>query len=402
MAWRCYTCDTMSGRLDVPIDIPSFSWALTVSDSSFDTQKDKGTGEMDVSGLTIPWSAIPADKPGDRESMLATLRRGLVLCHVNQAQLDAGSLGDPVVWGAIGSRTDTYADTSFSLLSPLDLRGGRYAVKEGVFGTGDGNTSKGTIAYSGLSFRAIAARIGALCTSAKPGGALPIDWQYGGESGQHERTYMAYDVSNDSASDIFTKLSNVDGGPDMQFRPYFVGQQWVRLLFVAGSDAQPYITTPSVRSFTSWAGGGNLDDLTVDYAYPTERVYGTGSGQDDATLCHLSEDLTLVQSGDPWPLVEAASSDTDADSIDVLSSHTDGALLAASSPLMQMSGSFSAEDDATIAPGRMWPGELVRLTLDGFPSLPDGVYAMRVMELSGDESEKVDVKFDVYQNPWYE
>ena len=34
MAWRCWLCDTMTGLVDVPIDIPTFSWSLSIGDSA--------------------------------------------------------------------------------------------------------------------------------------------------------------------------------------------------------------------------------------------------------------------------------------------------------------------------------------------------------------------------------
>ena len=59
MAWRAYIVDTITGRILAPIDLPSFSWSVSVSDSSLVTTKDKGVGENEVSGLKLPWTAIP-------------------------------------------------------------------------------------------------------------------------------------------------------------------------------------------------------------------------------------------------------------------------------------------------------------------------------------------------------
>ena len=40
------------------------------------------------------------------------------------------------------------------------------------------------------------------------------------------------------------------------------------------------------------------------------------------------------------------------------------------------------------------------LDLDGSPIWPDGRYALRVMEMSGDEGSKVKVTFDQAVDPW--
>lgn len=54
MTWTACICDTMTGQLAQQIDIPSFTWSMTVSDSSFSTTKSKDVGEDEVSGLQLP------------------------------------------------------------------------------------------------------------------------------------------------------------------------------------------------------------------------------------------------------------------------------------------------------------------------------------------------------------
>ena len=70
MTWVAYLYDTVSGQLAQEIDIPSFTWSMTVSDSSFSTTKDKGVGDDEVSGLELPWSQIPGDDPAARAAAL--------------------------------------------------------------------------------------------------------------------------------------------------------------------------------------------------------------------------------------------------------------------------------------------------------------------------------------------
>ena len=122
----------MTGRLGAPIDLPSFRWSVSVSDCSLATQRDKGTGGADATGLDVPWSAVPGGTPIARAHELASYRRSLVLCW----QRADGELV-PVVGGAIGPRTDSWDDTSFSLISPMQLLGSRVLVREGVVGAGE-------------------------------------------------------------------------------------------------------------------------------------------------------------------------------------------------------------------------------------------------------------------------
>lgn len=401
MAWQAYVCDTMTGLLDVPIDLPSFRWSVSVSNSSLSTTRDKGTESTEASGMQLPWGSIPANTAGARERMLASSRRALVLMWDDV----------PVVFGAIGDRTDTWVDTSFSLRSVTDILSTRYVIREGVYGTGttisDSGDTKGqkitsvttdSIHWSGLSLRAIACRAIQQATS-KPGGTLPIDLPYLNEKGQHERTYDGFDVQNLSCADVLKKISNVSGGPDITFRPYMADADHVRLRVEAGSDSEPSLSQSGpVPMLTAFPGGGTLQDVKVSYLGPTMRVYGYGSGQDKAQLAHLSQDISLCQQADPWPLSETVVGFTDDDTAALVKNHTDGRLNAVRHPVCQIQGTV-ALDDASL--GEMWPGYLVDLDLSDYPSLPDGTYHLRLMEMTGDAGSIATLVFDVMRNPWY-
>ena len=236
---------------------------------------------------------------------------------------------------------------------------------------------------------------------------MPIDLPYLGETGIHERTYEAWDVQNLSGRDILQKLAGVIGGPDMQFRPYLADSRHVRWRFLAGSDADVYLGQDTVHVL-SYARGqhSSIEDLRIDYLGPEHRIYATGSGSDKAQMTHMVEDLSLVRQMDPWPLREAAWSDTDADNWPLLRDHAAAQLAAAGRPLMQISGSMHVDalgaGDRPLHPlGSMWPGERVDLDIQGFPTLEDGTYECRLMQMSGDQSDRVDLVFDVMANPYY-
>lgn len=440
--WRVFLGNTMSGELAQAIDVPGFTWSISVSDASFKTGRDvdKGVGQDDLSKISLPWSAIPADDPSERNAMLMPLKRSVCLIW------DDGSRMFPVAWGAVGPRTDTYLDTEFDLISPMALLESRYLVREGVFGAVAGMTevnqkspweqkdkgysegatvshnghdwksqqdenktepgtpgalwedlgesevpqeatfTQDTVAFAGMSLRGIAAEVGSMCTDSKPGGQLPIDWQYRGEAGGHERTYCGFDVGNLSCSDIFRKIANVDGGPDLTLRPYMADGTHVRILFVAGSDADQFVGQRSVHAFSFSPHGGSAENIKVDFAEPVMRVYATGSGTDEAQICHLSEDLSLCRMPDPWPLMESHYNDSDADSGALLTAHSDAELSSSDELLMQVSFDIDFNDPNVPPPGSIWPGEMIDLWVEGFPSLPDGRYSMRLMEMSGNDS----------------
>ena len=216
--------------------------------------------------------------------------------------------------------------------------------------------------------------------------------------------YKDFNVSNHRAADILKNIANADGGPDMQFRPYLSDSQHVRFRFLAGSDGDIYLNQDKRLSLSCSPYGGTLENIKIDRAAPYMRVYATGAGSDLGTMCCQSEDLTLVKRQDPYPLRETTTNDTDAKTYELLAAAADGMLNANRQPLMQLSGEIDVNDcDAMGLPlhplGSFWPGEMFDIAIDGFPDLPDGVYPMRLMQISGDQTGKVTVKFDPVADP---
>lgn len=415
MMWRCYLADTMTGTLIAPIDIPSFTWRVTVSDSSFSTTKGKGVGVDEVGSITLPWSAVPSGTQGGREDMLAEGRRALVLMW------DNGSAEIPMLFGSISERKDTWLDTTFSIDSILDILSERIFCYEGTFGTGEmwaedadygqegnqGGTLSGITTqdafYDGWSLRGIASDMGVWCTDRKPGGTLPIDWTYTGERGGHQRTYYGHNASNNSYKKLLDEITNVQDGIDIQFRPYKPDQTHVRLRFLGGTDAEPELMqTGEIPTLSCFPNGGTFQNMEIAYQKPYSRVYGTGAGQDKGQLCHLSEDRTLLEQRDPWPLFETTISDSDWTNSPLLKKHTDAQLDMVKRPVCQIQGTINVSDPNCPDIGEFWSGQLMQLSVHGHPSFPDGVYEMRLMEMSGDETSNVHLIFDPIVNPWYE
>lgn len=386
--WSTYLFDVLSGRLIAPIDIPNASWSMTVSNASLSTTKDKGTGEDDISGLTVPWSAVPGETRETKNEMLAEYRRGLCLMWDNK----------PVVAGIIYDREDTALDVSFSVMSVLDFLERRIVIQEGTFGMVGSGTTSSVLSFKNKSLRGIAAGIGQHCTS-KPGGYLPIDWQYVDEKGSHERTYSGYNVSNNNFKHLVENITNAQGGCDIQFRPVIENNN-LHWLFVAGSDTEPYLEQLDIVPTLAWSSyGGTIENIKVTHAAPVMRVYSTGAGQDEAKLCAMAEDLTLCKIQDSYPIIETDKSFSSIEEWWSLYHCAERLLSATKYPLMQIRGTVYANDHI-IVPGEFWTGQSVDVDIQGFPSLPDGIYEMRVMEMSGDLTDKIDLIFDVILNPW--
>lgn len=42
--WRAYLADTMTGLIDSPLDLPSFSWSMSIGDFALTTTRGKDVG----------------------------------------------------------------------------------------------------------------------------------------------------------------------------------------------------------------------------------------------------------------------------------------------------------------------------------------------------------------------
>lgn len=390
--WNSYICDTISGLMITPIEIQNFSWHMSVSDSSLSTNTRRNIGEDGLSQISLPWASVPSNTPEGRNSILYPMKRSIVLMWDNT----------PVIFGTIGYRVDSEDCTDFSLLSIQDILSSRYLVRENVFGKSYGGTTNDTISYNNMSLRGIAADIIRKCTREKPSGGLPIDTQYDGEAGNHQRTYYGYNVSNNAADKLLNEITNVQDGIEMRFVPYKKGNN-IRLRFEAGTDSEHELVNSNAKRTLTWFsnGRGLIEGLKVSNIGPSMRVYGTGAGQDDSTLCHLAQDLSLCQTRDPWPIVESVVSDTSWDNIDLLRRHSEGTLESSKYPLCQMKGSVHINDFEDQFMGMVWPGDLIDIDIRDHPSLPDDIYTTRILRMEGDSTDKVSLTFSVMRSVSY-
>lgn len=220
-----------------------------------------------------------------------------------------------------------------------------------------------------------------------------------------EVRYRDFNVTNHRCADILRAIANSAGGPDMQFRPYLTEDgQHIRYRFLAGSDGDVYLHQDKRLSLAYAAGEAcTLGNITVDRAQPMMRVYGVGAGTGSGTLTYLAEDLSLVNRHDPWPLVETTFQDSKAEEIGLLRGGATAVLHANREPLMQVKGEINAFDESAGIPlhplGSFWPGEMFDVSIQGFPDVPDGVYGMRLMQMSGDETGRVELTFDIMTDP---
>lgn len=222
---------------------------------------------------------------------------------------------------------------------------------------------------------------------------------------QTTTTYHDYNTSNHTCRQILNTITTTDSGPDIQFRPYLTTDQThIRFRLEAGSDGDIHLHQ-NTRLSLDTGPHGTLDNITIDHAAPTMRIYATGAGTDTGTICALAEDLTLTgRLTDPWPLRETTLAMTDAKTWEPLAAAAKARLDASRRPLAQLTGILHADDtDQAGNPlhplGSFWPGEMFDISITGMPDWPDGIYPMRLMEMSGDQTDQVKLKFDPVIDP---
>lgn len=440
--WKCYIAKTKTGELLDEIEIPTFSWELSLSAQTFTTTENEGFEEGTASSFQIPWDAVPGDTLGEKVDSVQTGRRSLVMCWEQDGE------EHPVLWGAIGDRTDTFFDTSFELESIWDVLSHRYVVE----GAGDDTETESYLSsvgyledmsFSNRSYRGLASRFGAECTRYREYGDLPIVWSYSTEKGSYSLSSDVEDLESQTLteliqslsgqSDIFAKsdssllnlptvssLQEKRYGPDMTFRPRIVGTtKKVQLVFMAGTDDDIYIDNDAVLI-------DEYNNLTVQHLQPVERVYVIGEEEsaydtddededededtEDEPITGYAQNLSYCQLDDGWPLREDAIDISDENWSEKWGSDSTqwwprvGGLRAmaevdeASVPLAQISMSVSAYD---LKLGQIWPGDIVEFPVSGFPSLDDGTYFLRIGTMQGDQTTRVTLTFDVMEDPSY-
>ena len=134
------------------------------------------------------------------------------------------------------------------------------------------------------------------------------------------------------------------------------------------------------------------------------RVYATGAGSDIGTTCAYVEKQKSLQIPHPYPLRETTLSMSDAENYTDLAGYATALLDANDEPLMQITGVIHVDETTSMGGpvhrfASMWPGDLADVHMSGYPDLPDGDYRMRVMSMSGTDSDEVTIKFNPVADP---
>jgi hypothetical protein len=208
---------------------------------------------------------------------------------------------------------------------------------------------------------------------------LPAD-----EAGTITRKYYGYHLN--VLADVLKDLMNEVNGPDIDFQPRWVNNQLDWLMRV-GTTAAPKLTSGS-WDWSLTAEGSGLSNVTVteDANKLATNSVGIGEGSENKTLMRSDRVVNPL-----YPAIDRVSSykkETDALRLAAL---VDGDIAAYKQPTKEWGFSIVADGPPSVSSlllggtGRVWSG--------GDPWIPDGWSANRLVGISGDLSEIVNLKF---------
>jgi hypothetical protein len=205
----------------------------------------------------------------------------------------------------------------------------------------------------------------------------------------NERNYLGADLG--LVGDRLEDLTNVIGGPDIDFAPRFtpdrLGIEWVMR---TGTKAQPQLSANTSHVWDISVAQTSVRKLKVRRTAEklVARAWATGGRQSDTVMTSRYDNPTLTDAG--FPLLESV--DSSHSSVSVQSTLDDYAREAARVGYKPISfWSFEVRADASPQVGVYQIGDYCRLKLKGDPYLPDNVtdgHQRRIVSISGDEQGK--------------
>lgn len=206
----------------------------------------------------------------------------------------------------------------------------------------------------------------------------------------NERHYKGYELPY--VGDLLRKLSQVENGPDIAFRPRYNAADPTRIEWVMthGSSASPLL----YQAGEDWIWDGTVDESGVsdigvkeDGSGMADRVWQPGAGSELEMKLATDQDLNLIQYAEyPWTEADAASKDVE-DPV-ILQGHANAAMAAARRPVETWDVTVRADNSPLL--GQYSPGDFARINVpEGNPMIEAGNRRVRVMAIDGDNTQTV-------------
>lgn len=371
MSWQLWLTSPLTGRLlrELP-DVP-FSWSLSLRSQRIGSDP-QGIAADTATSLSFPWSAF--DDRWDKADVLMPGKYWILALQD----------GAPRIWCELGDTTNDDENISVELTSISTVLARLMLVREAAVQAqlqGDITAIAKSTWYDAGYLLGVIGKHELQAVQDKPQALPPIrypdDVSYTDDSA-HQRTVNGFDLQNINLQTLLDNLSNVTNGPDIALRPEMVDERTVRFAYYYG---RPSIAQRIIWGLEWAAGqaGGQVSKITMKRSASAiaDRVYATGAGQDQATLVAVAQSQTPAAGR---LFREAAISSTSSDQQTTLQSYADAQLAASQDVLAQLQVDIV---DGSVPISNIQPGDQARLTLTGYPNLPDGTYNSRILQMDG-------------------
>lgn len=369
--YRFYVGDLRTGKITRPVDLTGGSWSTPLGDA--------GSLEGSFPLRSGEWKSARSDAAAGK----AFLAVAYANAAGDETMLEAG----PIWKSNYDDATGVLGISAAGLHSYFDHRKVLRVLAAGE------TASDVEEFYQGAQLGLIAKRLVQLAQT-HTGGSLPIilptDAEVGGVGTAQERTYPGYELA--WVGDKLKELSDVEGGIEIQFVPRrrtddrrFI--EWVMRIGVAPTG----LLTQSGRPW-SWdmrVSKSDVRSLSVasDGTRMAFRQFAAGQGQAEGRPIAMVEDLTLIN-GAGFALLEAETPATDnVDDPDLLPSYASAGLAFSQRPVESWTVSVSRDGMPTV--GQLRPGDWASFVISGHDYMPDGTYAMRILNIQGGDTDAV-------------
>lgn len=250
------------------------------------------------------------------------------------------------------------------------------------------SATRSSLDLAGMSLGSIAVEIVRRSIGYNPyNPGLPIALPDIMDTGPHERHYRGYELPY--VGDLLRKLTGVEDGPDIAFRPRFNAADPTRIEWVM-THGSPLL----YQSGDDWVWDASVEESGVsrigvkeDGSGMADRVWQPGAGSELEMKLATAQDTDLiVNAGYPWTEADAASKDVE--DLGILQSHANAAMTAARRPIETWSMSVRANNSPLL--GQYGPGDFAQVTVpEGNPMIVAGTRRVRIMAVDGDNTETV-------------
>ncbi len=366
--FRVFVGSVVGGSISCDLPVSGCSWGMRVN----------GGGSVEATVRTL--SAELQGK--DLRNLTAKKRQYLAVSYEGRI-LEAGPIWKRKYNAAKGELKLSAGDL-WSLLDKVKLLNWAQIVA----GT---PVTRSSIDLTGLELGSIAREMVRAAVFGNPyNPGLPLVLPDVLATGTNERHYKGYELGY--LGDRLKKLTEVEDGPDLAFRPRFNGADPTRIEWAMthGTEASPLLYQGGddwIWDATVEESGVSSIDVDEDGTGMADRVWQPGAGSELDMKLATAQDTTLITTaGYPWTETDAASKDVE--DLGILQSYANAAMTAARRPVETWSLNVRADTSPRL--GEYEPGDFAQITVPtGHALLVPGPRRVRIMAIDGDDTQTV-------------